>query len=162
MASTSTCDPFRVCFRHADCWDADIPDGETSASWVLFVTLLTIGICMIALAEVGFRYERCFRPFLSLQSSLRKLEQHNKKSSMLASQQEESELSRAFVTTKRTEDNFIRNNADPDLVLPAPYNPEYEPEFQIGFLLPVTGFLAIGAGQVFSSAVCSILLGSCG
>jgi len=75
----------------------------------------------------------------------------------------DNDLARAFVKTQRTETNFCRNNADPGLVLPLPYEPEYEPVFPQSVVMPVTGFLLVNTlEQVFSPQACTIVLGSLG
>lgn len=78
---------------------------------------------------------------------------------------EEFDLKRiAFFTTRRTEENFARDNTDEKLILPCPYNSEYTPGVFRTQVLPVTGFFPRGINEsgLGSRLFVSVWVGSLG
>ena len=160
MADTafdSKCIPFRVCFRQEKCWDSDDPNGDTAATFIFAFTLLLLGSMMIALAELGPRFDWVYRPFAWLSDRLHADATYTS----FKLEKEKQTKDHAFLITERTEANFIRNNADEKLVVPSPYGPEYKPNFSNNVIFPVTGFFFRNFG-IFSATLTSILLGSLG
>ena len=148
-----------MCVRSENCWDAALDqESGTASAWILVFVLFTVGIFCLVIAELGSRYESVYNPIIWLKTSMRTMASPTKTHDEL---QKEMDMSRAFVNTVRTEENFIRNNADPHIVFPSPYISEYEPKLQDSIILPVTGFLRTGS-QWFSASRFSILLGSIG
>lgn len=161
---SSSCDPFRVCFKQTDCWDSDDTNSSTARGWVLVFVLIGFGITFILLAELAPRYEVVSRPILRIHQLL--LNPLTKRAK--ARQSLEAELESCFLKTKRSELNFCLNTSDLEVELPEPNGAEYEPEFLHGVFYPLTGFLATfdprgghGSG-IFSLTMMAIVVGSLG
>ena len=72
------------------------------------------------------------------------------------------ELELAFVTTFRTEGNFIKNNTDPTMKLPSSYSAEYAPRGVEQTVLPVSGFFFAETLGFGCNLLISVYLGSIG
>jgi hypothetical protein len=145
----SSCEAFSVCFNHESCWDAENRDGIAAGSWKSMFIFLSFGVLFMALAELVPRNDRLFHFISRLHKLL-----HNGCNHKAGAEEKLSTTSdnhKAFVTTERTEENFVRDNGDPEMVLPCPFASEYEPRFAESVVLPVTGFLGRQMGDVFSA-----------
>ena len=72
------------------------------------------------------------------------------------------ELELAFVTTFRTEGNFVKNNTDPTMKLPNSYSAEYAPRGVEQTVLPVSGFFFAETLGFGCNLLISVYLGSIG
>ena len=72
------------------------------------------------------------------------------------------ELEMAFVTTFRTESNFVKNNTDPTMKIPKLYSAEYVPRGVDSTTLPITGFFSAEDLGFHCNLLISVWVGSIG
>lgn len=137
-----SCALFELCFDQNQCWDADSSKSHTAECFQLALAMISIGLVLISLAElVGRRTERASGEKKT--NNKMKFGRIHSGSEVIGSDIDDAvfQLDAAFVTTRRTVSNFIRNNSDPDLQIPNAYAAEYMPKFVGRGVYPVSGFL---------------------
>ena len=159
----SSCRPFRPCFHQEDCWDSEDPNGTTAATWILFSIMISVGSVLILIAETATRFERLYVPFYTLREWISSRSARSEVQNILDLESPPPpDPSLAFVSTHRSEENFCRDLGDPRVLLPCNYCAEYDPSFRNQIIYPVSGFLFLNVSQVFSVALCPVLLGCLG
>ena len=184
QSPSTTCPPFEVCVRQSQCWDADNASSSTAVCFLFSFAMISIGLFFVVFGELGFftRFFRKLTRMMRRSNSrkkksnvpadpmvlrrsrfdgvrrvkVKKLEEPETSKEVEELQYEISQTvgDPAFTTTRRTEDNFVKDNIDPTLQVHADYDTEYYPQTNF----PSSGFLFQGFVTALKT---SVLLANC-